>query len=502
MNKTFKNLIKILNRLTGSKYPEIERIINDAMNRGDIPFLTDFSKLLEDIEYNFLLGNEAKKVRTTDRKIKELTLKYSDLKNLDHLMVIHESGVSMYNYSFAAKYFDANLISGFLTAIDSFRDASKIKKSNNKNHTGFELKYADFIVLLNPGNKFKVALIMDEKPSPSMRLSLLEFTNKFESEYKREIENFRGNLTKFENADKIVKVVFQSTLLFPHRIKSEINIEELKQNLNNVQKIIIDKAYKLQKEVNYFLLSSLIEEMEESNHNIQLENILENFCKLKKSGALICFSMEEMDEVLEKEIEKESIFELTNTLEDDEIISPMVGVPQKHIDKVNEHLRNTSFLFQRFIIDELIGIPKTEKTKYLKDRFKHWSKKDKDKEKIKRSLQDLREKGDKYKIIYEMTRYKELCEELGYEETADKISNEISRFLNDLKMENIKLYDELRESFNKSLTKYIEKAEKEIIEEKFLRGALLYKKAMRISIYLGDQDTVKYLEKLISNLGV
>lgn len=501
MIEDFKKIIPTINKLTGKKYPQLELAVQKAMDNADIPLLTDLSKLVDDLENTILFGEETLKLSSKDMMYKEITLKFQDLKNLDHLIVIHESGVPLFNYSFAEKFFDPDLLSGFLTAIDSFQDTSMIK--NNSDHTGFELSYANFQILLNSGKNIKVALIMDSKPSKSAKISLLDFINSFEIRYEKELKEFNGSLKPFQEAEAdlmtIVDESFKSSLMWPHRVKLEIknNIKNVQKNLNNLQNMILDSALDLESETEYFLLSRLTQRLQDSRN--ALEKIIETFYELKEKDLFICFPMEKMDLILEKEKEKESIHEISSSLDDDEIIVPINGISKKLTDKVNEHLRDTSYLFQKIIIEEFIKAKK-EKSNFLKDKYNNWNDLKKQKLKIVGKIGQMVEKNNYYELASHLIESKNICEELGYEEKADQIAEEIFDAITILKQKENDKYTKLVDSFNKSLNKYIEKAENEIINQNFLQGAYLYKKSIRIAKQLGNKKMVKSLKKVLSDI--
>ena len=504
MAEKFENLILTLNRLTGKKYPEIEKIIQNAINELDIPLLTDFFHLLDD--FKNILYNMDQDIKNKNKNKKYLMLfqKFNDLQYLDHLMVIHNSGIAIYNYSFTEKYFDPQLISGFLTAILSFQESTMIKSEISSkviSQSSFELLYANFIILLNSSKYFKVALIMEKKPSNSIRKSLFEFISRFQNKYDKLIQDYSGNVEVFKDVDKLVEEIFSVSLGWPHRIKSEINIKKIEKNLTNLQNLILNVINDLQEETEYFLISNIIEIIKKQK-NIPEDKIFSAFCELDQKGLFLKFPPEKMVETLEKEKEKISIKEIDASLDDKiEIISSIEGVPKKLIEKINNHLVKTSYIYQKMIIENIISIPKKEKNKFLKDKYNKWTELEKQKKFIANKLAKYEKNNNNNiniseKINY-LVEYKELCEELGYEEEADIISENIYESLNFLKNSNLNEYKNFLNQFNKLLSKYIENAEFDIINKKVLNGAFNYNKAVRIAKQIGNIEMANTLSKIV-----
>ena len=498
MINKFEELIPTITKLTGRKYPEIEKLIQNAIEEANVPLLVEFRNLIEDFEKILAFGDQAQKLRVKDKRNLELLQKYNDLQNIDHLMVIHDSGISIYNYSFAEKHFDPQLISGFLTAILSFQDSSIIRK-NSTSQTGFELSYANFIILLNSGDFVKVALILDKKPSNSLRISLAEFISKFENKFKDSLINYKGDIKEFKNANELVEEIFKVSMSWPHRFKSEVNVEDLERNLSGLQSLIVSVASELQKEADYFLLSNIIENIKR-HKNYSTDKILGAFFDLKQNGLFLALPMDKMEPIIEKEREKERLRAIETTLEEDEIISPIEGIPKKFLEKINMHLADTSYLFQRLIIRDLVSIPKKDKFKFLKTKNTEWTDLKKKKNLMFHQLQNLKENTEPHEIIDNLAKYREICEELGYEDEATKIANEIKQYMKNIKQNDPIKYQLILDQHKNELNTLIRKAENEIAKENYLYSAFLYKKAIRIATQLGDMDKVNSLSKILSSL--
>ncbi|NHI92001.1 MAG: hypothetical protein EAX96_05820, partial [Candidatus Lokiarchaeota archaeon] len=122
-----------------------------------------------------------------------------------YMMIINkESGVTMYQRSFFETKLDPDLISGFLTAIQSFGLELSTEESSMK-----KLVYRDFQIELEDGDYVRAALIMEGEVTQFLMRSLLKFVNRFERTFAEHLENWDGRLQQFEDADKIVDEEFE-----------------------------------------------------------------------------------------------------------------------------------------------------------------------------------------------------------------------------------------------------------------------------------------------------
>jgi len=498
----FKNIFNIINKITGKKYTELEKFVNQAIKSGENPFLIDFCHFLEDVEYILSSKNNIAKIARRDKKIKDISFKYNDLQYLSHLMVIHKnSGIPLYNYSFAEKFFDPVLISGFLTAILSFQESSKIKGDNLASEkSGFELSYGNFIILLNSGQYINVALILDKEPSYNLRSSLVEFISQFENRFETNLKIFAGNVQVFQQSYEMVERIFEPSLLWPHRVNLEINIEDIEKNLSSFHNIILTMALSIQKETNYFLLPTLIEKVN-ALRNYSTERILATYYELKQEDYFIIFPISKMDEILEKELEAENIKDLTSSLdEDQDILASVEGVPKKLLDKINSHLRNTSYLFQKLIINEFSDTPKKDKPKYLKELSSKWNELKKDRDYYLQKVERCVKSENIYDEIINYLELKSINEELGFEDDADENANLINTFMEKLKELDTEKYKVLFSTFNKELSNLIENAEIEMTKKRSHQTAFLYKKSIRCANQLGNRELAKSLELMLSKI--
>lgn len=247
--------------------------------------------------------------RRRQAHIEKIASKYSDLINLQHILVIHSTtGSCIYQHSFGEATFDPDLISGFLTALSAFEGELKIpmpsktpfgEKVPHKEEAsrGFELSYANFKILLNVGHLIRTALILSASPSESLRNSLGEFVDKFEVNYKGELIDWRGAMAPFKTTDKLIEQTFETSLLWPHVIES-ISEERMKA-LNSLESSLVTLALTMQREKQYFFLPALVPMLEKVRHTPMVE-ILGSIDDLRHKGLFKAISIEELEKRLQQ----------------------------------------------------------------------------------------------------------------------------------------------------------------------------------------------------------
>ncbi|MHA1298673.1 MAG: hypothetical protein ACTSO9_04420 [Candidatus Helarchaeota archaeon] len=232
----------------------------------------------------YQFGIKLPKKRRRLRKLKQVAQKFTDLLNIDYLLVIDKNtSSSIYNHTFQEQTIDPQLISGFISAIAAFRRELKGKEEGvlGDETGGFELSYADFKILLFDGEYIRAALILETSPTERIKQNLRMFTTEFESNYKDAIINFDGNLNPFKSADSLIEKIFEVSLIWPQRARDLTEGE--KKDLSNLEKFLVWIALEDQKERKYFFIPKLITEAQNVQKESQLE-ILNAIYNLKNKG--------------------------------------------------------------------------------------------------------------------------------------------------------------------------------------------------------------------------
>ncbi|MHA1130503.1 MAG: prenyltransferase/squalene oxidase repeat-containing protein [Candidatus Helarchaeota archaeon] len=141
---------------------------------------------------------------------KDIGEKKEDLLKLRYLLIIHRQvGATLYHRQFGTWEIDPDLISGFLTAIQSFGQEIKSKDVPIQS-----MGYKEFEITLNQGKFVHVALIIDGKSSDWHKEKLAEFTKEFERQFQENLQTWSGELTQFKSAGLMIDRVFELYRVF------------------------------------------------------------------------------------------------------------------------------------------------------------------------------------------------------------------------------------------------------------------------------------------------
>ncbi|MHA1380840.1 MAG: hypothetical protein ACTSRG_20940 [Candidatus Helarchaeota archaeon] len=149
-----------------------------------------------------------KNIKAGNEQLKEqinLMNKHYSRNILFALMLVNKtSGLSMYNHNFTDKSLDSDLIGGFLTAIQSFGS-----ELSNAKETGMQkLSYQHFEIQLQEGKHTVAALITSGIPNPITIEKQKDILAQFEEKYATDLENFVGDVGKFEKVKELIKNIF------------------------------------------------------------------------------------------------------------------------------------------------------------------------------------------------------------------------------------------------------------------------------------------------------
>lgn len=135
--------------------------------------------------------------------IAELEKKYSKRILAFLLIIDHTSGVNLYQHNFAGKSLDPDLISGFLTAVQSFGVELSSERTEMK-----KLAYKNFEIELNIGDHVRAALFLMGQSSKWLVKTLVTFINAFEQKFGDVLKDWHGDVSKFTATPTLVKEIF------------------------------------------------------------------------------------------------------------------------------------------------------------------------------------------------------------------------------------------------------------------------------------------------------
>ncbi|MHA1675469.1 MAG: COG1470 family protein, partial [Promethearchaeota archaeon] len=157
-----------------------------------------------------------RRMHFTDMVMSSATI-FEDAINIQHVMIIFKSwGTSIFFKSFADDTIDPDLISGFLSAVQSFGKELKSQSALN------ELSYGDKILQFMDGEYIRVTLVLGKSASPYLKRNLSKFVSIFEVEFKETLEKWRGQLNVFQGTEDLIDEVLKTSVILPHQFNPDI----------------------------------------------------------------------------------------------------------------------------------------------------------------------------------------------------------------------------------------------------------------------------------------
>ena len=178
-------------------------------------------------------------------ELMEITSYYSDARNLvGYIILLKQEGLSIFDewQDLADQKVDANLISGFLTAISTFGEELPgpmgFEDFRNKSVTAtggksriMSMDYQDFVILLLDGEFTRVAAIFVAKPSAYFEFRLRQFAEDFEDTYNMFLNPFAGSVDAFEKADTLFNKYLHFNMTRPIELAEATHAKKLQKNV-------------------------------------------------------------------------------------------------------------------------------------------------------------------------------------------------------------------------------------------------------------------------------
>lgn len=183
--------------------------------------------------------------------------RFEDAENIQYILIVsRDSGLSIYSRSFTDLPVDADLISGFLTAISSFGEEIKGKmKDDGRFEEGLEeLSYKQFKIVVNDGEKVRTAVLLLNEASHSLKRKLKEFNLKFEEYFTPELQTWQGEPLRHTPIIELIEYHLEVDLLYKHNLnpsRLELFKEELRKDsmeiqvLNEAMEPKFDESFKI-----------------------------------------------------------------------------------------------------------------------------------------------------------------------------------------------------------------------------------------------------------------
>jgi predicted transcriptional regulator len=161
--------------------------------------------------YKSAFQEDTKIIPMIEEKYKDLMTILADLekryskRTMKFLLVIdNTSGLTMFQQSFSEAMMDSDLVSGFLTAIQSFGTEFSADGSTEMK----KLAYKDFEIEINIGDHIRAALFLSGPTSKYLVGALVKFITRFEKTYGENLKAWSGDVTLFEDAGELVAQIF------------------------------------------------------------------------------------------------------------------------------------------------------------------------------------------------------------------------------------------------------------------------------------------------------
>lgn len=134
----------------------------------------------------------------------EISYKNYEKSIISYIIVIHkENGLALYQEQLGSVELNADLISGFITAIQSFGTEISKKDTSLKG-----LKYENYNIEIATGTYIRAVILLNGKATIELNSSLLNFVNEFERHFENELKTFLGNISVFKSTKNIFHQVF------------------------------------------------------------------------------------------------------------------------------------------------------------------------------------------------------------------------------------------------------------------------------------------------------
>ena len=232
-----------------------------------------------------------------------------DALNIQHLLIIYKNtGVTLFFKTFGQESFDPNLISGFLTAIQSFGSEIEIKDTIS------EMKYKEKVLLFGEGELIRVALVLNSEPSDQLKTNLNLFVETFEIKNDAKLKKWRGQLNEFKDSDTIIDEFLNTWVILPHTLNPDQTI--LKQVKSSTGKALINAARKLIEESgrDMFFISSLLNACVEEE-KCEINETMHALIEIKNLKAIKAVSFEQVGTGEMSEDEIKTLVERVSALE-------------------------------------------------------------------------------------------------------------------------------------------------------------------------------------------
>ncbi|MFW9935753.1 MAG: hypothetical protein ACFFDU_09685, partial [Candidatus Thorarchaeota archaeon] len=125
-----------------------------------------------------------------------------------------KTGLPIFTYDFAGGEMPSTLLSGFISAVNSFY--SELSGEVDRESQLRDIHYKDLHLSLREGQYIVSVLILDSSPGEVLTQSLAQFTREFEGRFGEKLASFDGRIDVFDSGSEVVEESFHGELLLAY----------------------------------------------------------------------------------------------------------------------------------------------------------------------------------------------------------------------------------------------------------------------------------------------
>lgn len=421
---------------------------------------TQLKKYSLDINQNIkitLIDSEEKRIQMSQDLIWQ---KFLDVLNIKHIVLLaKDSGLLVIDYPISGAGLDIELLSGFIQANITFSERSNGLNHNTdfeQNKVFYEFQYQNFNILLKNGEFLRVAMVLDNKASDSLKSLVTDFLIDYEGRYLDKIGALvRTGMLEFDHTLDFFIETFNIKLVFPHILTHTFLpgvLESIERN--PIQKAIIDLAKELLASKQFFFLINLIDEVQ----------------KIVNIGA------------------NRILYEIHQLIDKEVIIPTTIETAENSISNFQEsqatRIAKNELIYSIISNDDAINELK-EKAKYMSE------------EEVKSSINSFIKKAEAAEKGLAYKEAQRECEKALYLATGFDLIEEIGK----ISFMILELDKKIKELELEYALKVGEKAEK---KKDYIKAINYYKEGLKIledsSVFEDTESRIKKLEKKLINL--
>ncbi len=170
--------------------------------------------------YQYAVVVPKRKKRLTS--LKAIHQRFNDVENIQYILILTKTGLSIFSRSFTSVPIEETLISGFLTAISSFgAEIGGKMKGGLEGEKGLEqLSYKQFKIIVDDAALCRTALLLLKDASPTLKEKLHRLNLRFQEQYMDTLQNFSGEIPAEGPILEMVEYFLEVDMLYPHNVNT------------------------------------------------------------------------------------------------------------------------------------------------------------------------------------------------------------------------------------------------------------------------------------------